>query len=122
MVEYRDRPCEVGPETQAFLAIRYHTTELRPLKQQAKTLENLNKALKAEEKQIARLNKKNLKAIEREKAEKERRQKKCVQLNEKIKQIESQLRVGCKLKKANRLKEELEIYRARKEKVCAYEH
>lgn len=119
-VEYRDRPCDT-PQSQCFLPIQYSKTQAAYLKKQDKELQNINKQLDRQEKQLNRLNKKTAKTITTEKTKQERIKQKCAKLNEKIVHIESQLRAGCKIKKANRLKEELEVCRTMKEKICLYE-
>jgi len=105
--EFSDRPCLSNVKKQVFLPYVYHRT--RKTETALKTHE-----LQKEIKQLAILEKRRFcmqvrlqKQMKKEAAKKERLKIRCTKTREKIKNIESQLRLGCKLRRCQRLKREL---------------
>ena len=121
VMEYRDRPCQSSSEDQQFVPIQYHRTNEKQVKKQMRDLEVLDKELTQKQKQETTMKTKALKQTKAQKLKNERLQRKCTKLSEKIDKIESQLRAGCKINKANRLREQLEACQATKEEICSYE-
>lgn len=119
-IEYRDRPCQSPVEVQQFVPIQYQRTNEKQLKKQDKELDVAYKALVKQHKQQTKVKTKSLKQTKVQKLKTERLQRKCTKLSEKINKIESQLRAGCTINKANRLREQLEVYQTTKEAICAY--
>ncbi len=121
VVEYRDRPCQSESNQQTFVPIQYQTTQEKKIKQDEKVLKITQKQVMAGDKKSTRKKKSNYKKLTIEKNKQERLKKRCVRLDEKINHIESQLRAGCKLKKANRLKTQLEDFQAKKAELSTNE-
>jgi len=122
-IEFRDSPCTPSNEsensTQSFLPIQYSKSDPKTLKIQNKILA---KELKAqtllenkEERSQQKKEKQRLKVAEKEK----RRQMNCLRTQEKIKDIETLLGAGCKPKRFNRLKTELEHCERMKLRYCS---
>jgi hypothetical protein len=118
IIEYRDRPCQSPLEAQQFVPIQYHRTNEKQLQKQAKELEIMNKGLMRQQKQKTKIKTQAFKKVKAERLKTERLQRKCMKLNEKINNIESQLRTGCTINKANRLREQLEACQVMKEEMC----
>lgn len=133
-IEYRDAPCISPLQTQSYLPIQYSNKQSEAsqygasvknpsLIQESKNKESKNKIASKKEasakRKEARLKAKEEKLAEQNANKEKRRKERCAKLDEKIDRIESELRLGCKLKRFNRLKQELEHCRKMKQKNCS---
>jgi hypothetical protein len=121
IIEYRDRPCKPESSEQTFIPIQYQVTDAKQIKKEEKSLKISQKQLTSQDKKIAKKKQSNIKILKNQKNQQERLKKRCARLDEKINHIESQLRAGCTLKKANRLKTQLEVCQSKKADLCANE-
>lgn len=118
VIEFRDKPCETGSEIQTFLPTTYTKTHQKMVKVQEKNIQKKHQILKRQDKQMARAEKLARKKTEKEKLKAQRIEAKCVKVNDKINQIESRLRLGCKVGQNHRLKEQLQHYAVLKQQYC----
>lgn len=120
-IEYRDSPCLKADQTQSTLPIQY-SNERSNLKTEVSkgSLQTEKKTLIAQRKaERLRIRTEKLAKLSENKAQK--RKERCAKLNEKIERIEAELRAGCKLKRFNRLKTELDHCRNMKQRHCTRE-
>lgn len=110
VIEFRDRGCEFASEGDDFLPYVYKPTDLNIVLEKEGALHNTEKTKK---KQLLLQEKKNRsearqkKTAEKATAKAERRLIRCEKTSEKIKQIEAELRAGCKIRRSNTLKKQL---------------
>ncbi len=110
VVEFRDRGCEFFTEHNDFLPYIYEATDPNIVLEKQRERHNTEKA---NQKQVLLQEKKSrAEARQKKAAEKafdkaERRSMRCEKTRQKIKQIEATLRAGCKIRRANTLKEQL---------------
>jgi hypothetical protein len=110
VVEFRDRGCEIASEEDDFLPYVYKPTDPNIVLEKEGELHNIQKATqqqRLEEQKKCRLETRQKKAAEKATAKAERRLMRCEKTNEKIKQIETELRAGCKIRRCNTLKKQL---------------
>ncbi len=109
-VEFRDRACEKISETEDFLPYVYKPTDPNSVLEKKETLQNTQKKKKQEERQK--------KAAEKLAAKTERRLARCNSTKQKIKEIEAELRRGCKLRRCNTLKKQLAHRKEMQQRYC----
>jgi len=110
VVEFRDRGCELAAGGDDFLPYVYKPTDPNIVLEKEGELHNTEKAtqkqLLAQQKK-SRLETRQKKAAAKAAAKAERRLMRCEKTSEKIKQIEAELRAGCKIRRSNTLKKQL---------------
>ncbi|HXH54914.1 MAG TPA: hypothetical protein VNK03_04135 [Gammaproteobacteria bacterium] len=109
-VEFRDRGCEIASQVDDFLPYVYKPTDPNIVFEKEEAMHNTQKAKQKqnlEQKKKVRLETRQKKAAEKATAKAERRLMRCEKNSEKIKQIESELRAGCKIRRCNTLKKQL---------------
>ena len=144
VVEFRDKACENTAQEQMFLPYIYERTEQakhrnnghtkKSVRAMANTWEGqsaksnlanpsskVQKILELEEQKRLRQETRLQKKSEKEALKKERRVLRCKSTEEKLRNIESQLRAGCKPKKCNRLKEQKAHFEIMKQRYCSGE-
>lgn len=121
VIEYSDRPCGSESTEQRFVPIQYQATNEKELKKEEKSLSISQKQLTIQDKKRSKKKQINHKKLKIQKNKQERLKKRCERLDEKISNIESQLKAGCKLKKANRLKTQLELLESKKAGLSRHE-
>jgi len=110
VVEFRDRGCELASESDDFLPYTYKPTDPNVVLEKTGERHNTEKATQKElllQEKKNRLEARQKKAAEKAAALAERRLMRCEKTNEKIKQIEAELRAGCKVRRCNTLKKQL---------------
>ncbi len=115
--EFRDRPCQSSLEKGVLLAHIEQKTQAKtaitadlPLASVGLSAIEQQKVLKKE----ARVKKR----AEQEILKTKRRENRCLKTQEKIKTIQDQLRLGCKLRRCNRLKEQINHFELMKLRYC----
>jgi len=110
IAEFRDRGCELASGEDDFLPYVYKPTDPNIVLEKEGELHNTQKAtqkqLLLQEKKM-RLEARQKKTAEKAAALAERRLMRCEKTSEKIKQIETELRTGCKIRRSNTLKKQL---------------
>jgi len=116
--EFSDRPCFRHSHTQDFLPYIYQRTPSEKEHPVKKELAKTQKQLIALERKRILQNVRLQKQMKKEALKKARLQKRCVRTEEKVKIIENQLRLGCKLRRCQRLKLDLEHTLLMKNRYC----
>lgn len=121
-VEFRDRACEKISETEAFLPYVYEPTDpnlvLEKEEDFQKTQKTTQKQMALETQKKRKLAERQQKAAEKAAAKTERRLARCNSTGQKIKEIEAELRGGCKLKRCNTLKKQLVHRQKMQQRYC----
>lgn len=107
--EFRDRLCENSEES-VFWPHQYFPTNKKISLNQEQALQKKRSPSQMTQKQIA-------KAL----AKRKRREQRCVQTKEKIKNAQQKLRTGCKVRKCVRLKEQLAHFNRMRNNYCEKE-
>jgi hypothetical protein len=110
VVEFRDRGCELASESDDFLPYVYKPTDPNIVLEKEGELHNTEKITQKQrflQEKKSRLEARQQKAAEKAAALAERRLMRCEKTSEKIKQIEAELRAGCKIRRSNTLKKQL---------------
>lgn len=124
-VEFRDTPCSTTAQQTDFLPYMYHKTDLKKVLNQEEETQKTQKTqkmqaqIKAQEKREQRKKNRLQKEAEKQALKDKRREMRCLRTQENIKQIEQQLRLGCKLHKSNQLKAKLLHYEKMKRRYCS---
>ncbi len=105
--EFSDRPCLKHSKSQEFLPYVYQRTNKKKNLGEEKENKKIIKQITISEKQRARIHARLQKQMKKEMLKKQRFKERCVKTQEKIQNIESQLRLGCKLRRCQRLKQDL---------------
>lgn len=117
--EFSDKPCFKSSVSQEFLPYIYQRTLKAEIQSSKKENVKKTKQPDALEKKRLRQNARIQTQIKKEAMKKSRLQIRCVRTEEKVKVIENQLRLGCKLRRCQRLKRELEHAMLMKSRYCA---
>lgn len=123
--EFRDTPCPRDTQQAGFLPYVYHKTDPKNTlnqeeeRQQAQKTQKFLTQIKAQEKREQRKQKRLQKEAEKQALKDKRREMRCLRTKENIKEIEQQLRLGCKLHKSNQLKAKLQHYEKMKDRYCS---
>ncbi len=126
-LEFSDRPCLEHSKKQEFLPYLYERTRNKESRLQknatVKTVKRAQaiKQLAMIERKQARANARTQKQLKKEAVKKARLQERCLKTQEKVKVIESQLRLGCKLRRCQRLRQDLEHTLLMKSRYCVHE-
>lgn len=110
VVEFRDRGCELASGEDDFLPYVYKPTDPNIVLEKEGELHNTEKETQKQlilQEKKSRLEARQKKAAEKAVAKAERRLMRCEKTSEKIKQIEAELRAGCKIRRCNTLKKQL---------------
>lgn len=118
VTEFSDRPCAPGSEKENFLPYTYQSTNPKTVQAQEKEVQNLQKKVKAETRKELQARKRDQKEAEKKAVKVKRREARCLKAEENIKNIQEQLRLGCKLHQGNRLRAKLKTYEAAKRRYC----
>jgi len=125
VIEFRDKACENTAQEQLFLPYVYERTKQNkvnePNEKGRKNSVKMQKLLEAEEKKRLTLETRQQKKSEKEVLKQARRALRCKNTEEKLKNIESQLHAGCKIKKMNRLKEQKAHFEIMRQRYCSVE-
>jgi Ser-tRNA(Ala) deacylase AlaX len=121
VLEFQDRPCQHNREKEVFLPYVYRDTQKKLVRLQEKEIQKTMKELKKLERQQKRLNKRQKEEALKEAKRNKRNQERCLKTQEKIRMIEVELRLGCKLKRCQRLKTALSQYESKKRQYCRFE-
>jgi hypothetical protein len=117
--EFSDRPCLERSKKQVFLPYIYKRTSNKKESrfQKKETAKTIKQAAIIERKQ-ARMNAKVQKQLQKEALKKTRLQERCTRTQERVKIIESQLRLGCSLRRCQRLQQDLSHTLVMKNRYC----
>lgn len=122
LIEFRDRACELTAETEDFLPYVYEPTDpnivLEKEEKFQKTQKATQKQLALQEQKKSKLEARQKKAAEKAAAKTERRLAHCETTKQKIKEIEAELRGGCKLRRCNTLKKQLAHRQKMQQRYC----
>lgn len=118
---YRDRPCLPEEQEREFLAITYAKTDPNRVEVQAKLLKRTAQEQTQHQKKEERLKLRAEKKRAEELLKMARRKKRCQRLDEKILEIEDQMRKPCKPKRMQRLQEQREHCHKMKQRYCESE-
>lgn len=121
-VEFRDRACELSSETEDFLPFVYEPTDPNIVLEKEGTLQKTKKItqkkLALQEQKKSKREARQKKAAEKAAAKTERRLAHCEKTKQKIKEIEAELRGGCKLRRCNTLKKQLAHRQKMQQRYC----
>jgi len=118
VVELRDSPCQPGTE-ESFLPYRYNKTDLKQAESQEKIKAQAKGQAKGQEKKEIRLQNRLRKQAEKEALKTKRREARCLKAQEHIKALKTQLRLGCKQHRCQRLRTKLRHYETMEQRHCS---
>ena len=117
-VVFRDTPCESALERQEVLPYEYPTTSAKVVREEERQTKAILKRFAKEEAASERLEKRLTKQAEKEEKKRERLQIRCENTQLKIQDIETELRLGCKINRCSRLKKEKKHHEAMERRYC----
>jgi hypothetical protein len=117
-LEFSDRPCLNHSKSQAFLPYVYQRTNKKKNLNEERENKKIIKQIAVSERQRVHTHTRLQKQIKKETLKKQRFKERCVKTQEKIQNIESQLRLGCKLRRCQRLKRDLNHSILMKDRYC----
>ncbi len=117
-IEFRDSPCVSPLEKQALLPYVYPKTSEKVIRQEEREIKALTKRLAADEKKAKQAQNKREKQAEKAELKEKRLALKCERTQEKIRTIETELRRGCKIRRCNRLKDQLIHHQTMAKRNC----
>jgi len=119
IIEFQDKHCLNSLEAEQFLPYPYQRTSTKTVHLSEKRLQKTQKKVAQLSQQQARKNARQQKQLQKERLRARRNAQHCLKTTEKIKTIDSRLRLGCKLRSCQRLKIEREAYETRKRHYCS---
>lgn len=119
IIEFRDRPCQSSQEKETFLPIGFSKTDPKEQKKEEKKLKLTGKKLEADKQREVRIHERAEKKRLIEAQKMQRRKLRCQRLDEKLYEIDNQLRAGSKAKRLQRLKEQKEHCEKMKHRYCS---
>ncbi len=117
-VEFRDSPCEGYLEDQQVVPFPMVTPNEKSAREDKRAFRKIQNYIDREKKKKAREEIKLEKEAEKQFIKEERLAEKCQRAEEKISDVEFELRMGCKVQRCNRLRRELAKQESKQQQYC----
>jgi len=115
---FRDTPCESALERQEVLPYEYEKTTAKVVREEERQAKAILKKFAKQEASEQRIENRLSKQAEKEVKKRERLSMRCENTQQKIQDIETELRLGCLMSRCNRLKKEKRHYTAMEQRYC----
>jgi hypothetical protein len=117
-VMFRDTPCESALERQEVLPYEYEKTTAKVVREEERQTKAILKKFAKQEATEQRVENRLSKQAEKEVKQRERLAVRCENTQQKIQDIETELRLGCKMSRCHRLKQEKRHHTAMERRYC----